>query len=414
MNGERIARIRGSIGAVMNHGILFMFFVTIMGILDITPTIWIWLLCGLYPVWLQILRRKAGNFIWFVMGHILPVVIFFFLPADGVFEKGALLAGVIFHLAHSVFLRIKTEDWIETPVNKWVAVGAAALLFIMENTQGQKNWEAYFVIPLVIFLVLNFVLNYLEQYEYFLLVNKSSSGSIPQKEMFRCGIRSVLMFSVIAMIVLMGISNVAWMMPFLIFLRNIVSFLVRLLTRKRGNGEVPEEVGGLKPEEMTEDISFVQDHVETFWLWEVLEKVMMFGSFLLAAAICMYGLYRLFLFCYARFQEKIVVKEAMLDSVNDVREKCDVDQKSDRQRKGIRGFFAAQNPREKIRRLYKKEVWNSRKMLGKDADSGMLSRMTAAEWGRRMDKEILAGYYEKARYADEDCTAEDVRNAKGQ
>ena len=38
--------------------------------------------------------------------------------------------------------------------------------------------------------------------------------------------------------------------------------------------------------------------------------------------------------------------------------------------------------------------------------------MTPSEWGQAADKEALAAVYEKVRYSNEECTAEDVRIAR--
>ena len=68
---------------------------------------------------------------------------------------------------------------------------------------------------------------------------------------------------------------------------------------------------------------------------------------------------------------------------------------------------------ERIRRIYKKEVWNGRHILLKEGDAaGRLNSMTARECGQGLRKQGLSDVYEKARYSKETCTAEDVKRAR--
>lgn len=73
----------------------------------------------------------------------------------------------------------------------------------------------------------------------------------------------------------------------------------------------------------------------------------------------------------------------------------------------------------RIRRIYKKEVLKSLpspnaggRLLDRKITREGIQAMTASEWGQAADKEALAAVYEKVRYSNEECTAEDVRIAR--
>ncbi len=101
----------------------------------------------------------------------------------------------------------------------------------------------------------------------------------------------------------------------------------------------------------------------------------------------------------------------------DEREKCD----SYRRRRSLKSVNTYFSNEERVRRIYKRSVWNKRLTLaslynterGKGRiGTAILAFLTPGECNRALENDALVGLYEKARYADVPCTPADVKAAK--
>ena len=134
-----------------------------------------------------------------------------------------------------------------------------------------------------------------------------------------------------------------------------------------------------------------------------------------AFAVCLiafiiFALYKLVITLHKWFSQRSdrSVEREEEDNLGDVREKCE----TDKRKKERKSPFAFLSVRERIRRVYKKDVWARRNFIVKEGDPRALSLMTAKEAGDKLERPALAESYEKARYSNEECTAEDLRRAK--
>lgn len=111
----------------------------------------------------------------------------------------------------------------------------------------------------------------MQSYEDFLTVNRLSTGKIPFQEIFRSGLHSTAAFVLLSGLLLLAVSQFAWLKPFLRLLRNglaaILRFLFGLLPMDSGTEAVVVEQqagGGDMPPMEAEDPLFYG----SFWnMW---------------------------------------------------------------------------------------------------------------------------------------------------
>ena len=408
MKKDRILMLQELLVTQMNHWILFLIVVTILGVIRADrPVLWKWVLVSLVPLLFGIVRRYSNHFLIFVISHVLPLAFLIMVPSEAWIEKMALMLLGAGYVAYSFYLRIKTEDRLDGVLNPAAAVGIAGVGLLLQHYQGNREWESYYVPPVIIFLGLYFIQLYLEQYLHFMIVNDSSKGRIPEKQMFRSGITLVMIFSAAVMVVLLLTSDIGWVGEIASVLKMVLIWLLRLLlTGQEVTEEVPMEEQEVVPKQDTGWMPVEDAEPSMFWL--VLEKIVIVLVYVALIALCLLAIYALVTFLYNRFQQTLDKDKDEPDEVNDIREKCEVE----RFRKERKPLFEFLSTRERIRRMYKKEVWAARMKLVTDGSPAFLKKLTAKECGKAMEREELAKVYEKARYSEEECTGEDIRKAK--
>ena len=111
------------------------------------------------------------------------------------------------------------------------------------------------------------VILFLQSYEDFLTVNRLSTGKIPFQEIFRSGLHSTAAFVLLSGLLLLAVSQFAWLKPFLRLLRNglaaILRFLFGLLPMDSGTEAVVVEQqagGGDMPPMEAEDPFYFMGH----------------------------------------------------------------------------------------------------------------------------------------------------------
>lgn len=408
MKKEKVLMLQELLVTQMNHWILFLLAITVLGIIGADkPVLWKWAVCSLVPLLFAIVRRYSNHFLLFLVSHLLPVAFVIMVPSVAWMEKAALVLLISGYVAYSFYLRIKTEERLDVALNPAAAVGMVGIGLLLQHYQGIQEWESYYVLPIIIFLGLYFIQLYLEQYLHFMIVNDSSKGRIPEKQMFRSGITLVIIFSAAVMVVLLLTSDIRWVGEIASALKMILIWLLRLLIKGREvTEEVPMEEQEVVPKQDTGWMPVEDAEPSMFWL--ILEKIVIVLVYVALIALCLWAIYALVTFLYNRFQHTLDKENDEPDVVSDVREKCEVE----RFRKERKPLFEFLSTRERIRRMYKKEVWAARMQLVKDQSPALLKRMTAKECGEAMEREGLAKAYEKARYSEEECTGEDIRRAK--
>lgn len=412
--------------------------VTLLGAF-ITPVrtgLLLWMFCGLiFPI-LYLVRCNIKRIIPFFAIHLTVaacgLLLFFHYERwpfggiqtlDNVVNRLMLLAMIIGYTIYSILLRLheKTDsDNIPMPV----AVGISAVALFLQHYQGNREWDAYYTISLIMVLAFYFLQFYLREYLNFIKVNAGSTGVFPEKEIFRSGFRLTFLYTAIGVLILLGTSQLTWLKSLLDMVKQFLSVIVRFIF---SFVDLPE----LNPADelrITEPISnenggerLLPDAVaEPAPVWTFLEYIVIF-------VIVVAGLFVLFitlreLFVYIRWvmsRRTASHEQELVDETRDVREKCDTS-RTNRSKRQLSELFSFLDARERIRRIYKKKAQNYNPLiLGEENTKEKrhfrperLMFYTAKEMEKEMQAQPFAEIYEKARYSNEACTAQDVKRMK--
>lgn len=403
---EKIILLKEFLITQMNHWALFPLVVTAAGLTEMSYVpLWQWILCSLATFVLFLVRRYTNHFLILAASHVCVWGCFWFMPFPNLILKAVLMLYLTVYLLYSVFLRLRDGGRMDGNIHPGIAVAVTAGAFILQHYHGRADWDSFYVVSLILFIGLFFLHYYLERYLRFLAVNESSTGHIPEQEIFRSGLGLAAVYTAAGMLFLLLTSNIGWVRQIWLVFKRLLVWLLHFLPagtaaeEPMAAAEEPaQQGGGLPPVEAG----------EPFWLWVLLEKLFMAAFFILIAAVALWGLFRLVKFLAARFRVGLRVESPELEAVRDVREKCGIE----RRRTEKKPFLAFLSPQERIRRIYKRRVWAARGELAGDGSPEVLNTLTARECGNKLEAEELAEVYEKARYSNEPCMPEDIKRAR--
>ncbi len=410
MKKEKIIIIQELLAIQMTHWLLFLVEVTVLGIAhSYEPLVWKWAVLSLIPIVFFVVRRYTDHFLMFIASHIVPVLILVIIPYADLVERIIFYIYVIGYIIYSFYLRLGTKERLSGVINPVVSVVIAVACLCFQQYHGIAEWGKYYVVPVVVILCLYYIRLYLEQFQYFLMVNESSTDHIPEKAIFRRGISLITVFSAGGAILLLLTYNIGWVGQITALLKSILVWIIRLLFR--GQDEIPQEE--ILPQEAIDNDQkqemFPIENAEPSLIVLILEKILMIAMVLAFVALLVWLVYSLFKFLYHRFNSRLLLTEdEVVGDIKDVREKCGLD----RVLRDKRSYVSLLSTRERIRRIYKKEVWAGRWKLAKGGSPSLLNRLTARECGEGLARKNLAEVYEKARYSEAECTLQDIRRAK--
>lgn len=402
MKEERILILKDFFATQMNYWTFFPIAVTIIGLAkDPAPRLVIWVLLSFLPFLFFLTRRYANHLLMMVAVHVAVVAVVQFLPCGSFTEKIMALVFAAGFAVCSFCLRVKEGDHMDHSCHPGFSLGVGAVALLFQHYQGRRDWDMYYVIPLILVFGAFLIQFYIESYLQFLVVNESSTGHIPKNEIFQTGIRQVFVYTGAGMCILLLSSGLIWLTTLTRWLKEAFAGLLVFLLK---------DASVLPSEEIAEESNrgmeeFFMEPSEPFWLWQVLEKILTAALLIVTVVILFKGIVSLFRYLKGRLAGRVEIKDETLESVVDVREKCGFE----RTRQERRPFMAFLSPAERIRRIYKKKIWTNRMVLAPGGDTSLLGILTARECGRRLENEELADIYEKARYSGEECTTEDVR-----
>lgn len=403
---ERIIIGRELLVTQMNHWALFPAAVTLVHLINGgKPQLLLWVVCSLLPFCLFLVRRYTDQFLLFLVSHVGLAAGMFLTPCESLPEKVILIFLTAGYLMYSFYLRVQGGGRLDSPVHPGFAVGVGAFSLLMQRYQGNGQMDAYYVIPLIAVLGMYFLQYYMERYLYFLTVNESSAGHIPQREIFTSGMGLAALYTGAGMIFLLITSNVGWLTAVMAQVLKALRWLAGLLPATEPEESSTIETAG---EQGIMGMSLPEPG-ETALFWIILEKILIITFFCLAFAALLWMSVKMFRYLYDRFGMKKAVKKEVLESVMDVREKCGID----REKEKSKALFSFLDPAQRIRRIYKKRIWAERYRLTEPGNESRLENFTARECGNRLEEEALCSLYEKARYSRDECTSWDVKEARG-
>lgn len=421
----------------MNHWSLFPVFLTVQGLLQgythaQKPDLLMWICCALLPVLFFAVREKMNKFSLFFLLHLLIAGLPFLFPAQNIVSRVLGAACGVCYLIYSLYQYFSPETSgydVEFPPIFSVCLSAAALL--LQHYGSTVPWDFYYAAALVLVLGIYFMESFFSKYIGFLSVSATSSGYVPEKEMFRSGAGIACAYTVGSVLLLLLSANLKWLSVPTEVIRNFIRALLRFLF---GLFHVEEDITpGPETVIFNENDPWLPPAGETFWLWDVLAAITFIAFYVLLIYFLGRAVYRLILFLKNRFAQKRT-NEIPQDelAVFDVREKCDMINPA-----GVlfaesneRSFFSALTPRERVRRLFKKYILTAKKHFYSSEDTDRFAFYTAREcidilsenkalaankqtsFAKKTATSMIAEIYEKARYSEEDISSADVKELK--
>lgn len=399
----------------MNHWGFFSIFSMLLFVLchnyeiPIPSAVPTWLMCGFIPLGLYFARRYLTKFYLLLLAHMAAILYIFILPVSFSPMKILTYVTVIAYVIYSLYIWSKVPDKQDPKFYPLITVGASAICLAIIDSLGFPDQSKTFITIIILYLGIYFIVYYIEQYLNFLKVNKSSAGHIPARKMFQSGMLLASGYTLAGLALMLLISNPNWLGRILNAIRYVfVSFLNWFfsLFPERETEYIPYEDQSLQ---QLEDMGMYEGG-ESYWFWSVLEDIFVFIlSILLLLAIIK------LLMTLAKFiKSRLGVREtesfaSSEENVIDVHEKCSIEKEESLLKKLN---LLPKDTVAKIRGLYKKRVTTSAKQITGEQSTVELKRYTARESGTLLEREQMARIYEKARYSNRECTAEDLKEMR--
>ena len=369
------------------------------------PSMVVWMLLSLLYVFLYYVRKRCKHLPVLLLFHGLAVVVLYALPAENGVNRGVrFLVGIGF-VIYSLHLRFQTEDFESDPLPLPLVFGISFFCLFLQHYQGDTAWDLYYRLSLILVFLLYAVILFLQSYEDFLVVNRLSTGRIPFREIFRSGLHSTAAFVLFSGIILILVSQFAWLKPFLQVLRKglltVLRFLFELLPtattepeiiieQSAGSGEMP-----------------LLESEDPFILWVILEYIAIIALLIAAVYFLYRGIRRFVAFLQEKWQFSEISGEETTPENADKRERLeDTGRRNAPSGRKKLVFLLHPDAAQKIRRLYQKKI--STCGLAKER----IPFYTARDAQKNLGITGMAEIYEKARYSDLPCTEEDVRSMK--
>jgi hypothetical protein len=401
--GDRILMASQLFLSQMNHWALFPVLLLSIGISGEERTlIGSWSFLGLFPFVLVLIRRKINRFLPFMGLHLLTGTLFWIsMPWSGI-SAVILRIVIIVYLLMSFALRVREGDRLSPPLPPPVAVGITAFALLVQPFITVKPAEDIaYTLSISIYFLCYFVWIYLVHYLHFLKVNNSSAGYLPAKEIFRSGVGAAGIYAIIGACILMLTGGINWLSNLLRPLGHLMILFLRYVFSLMGDAGEPAPAEGVSqpPGNGMPDI----EPGTPFWLWEVLGQIVLWALMIATVIFLIKGLVWLIRMLYRRFMSRLrPEQEGTSEGIRDIREKCE----TQRQTVTGTGWWTALRPEERIRRWYKKLLIAGSKKLPPDPKPEV---HTTKDWGRSLQLSGFTDIYEKARYAEHECTTEDIK-----
>ena len=428
MKQNRIRLIQELLISQLNFIVFYPFCLTVATLFKdvVTPeraSLSIWILGGLVVFAMYFIRVYAKNFIVLALLHGGCLAILMFLgqllsPNNSTANKTYFLMVGVGFVIYSVYLRLQTENFEDQCINMPFAVGFVAVALFMQHYQNNKQWDFYYKIVLIMVITLYFLNYYLKEYLNFLIVNSSSTGILPEKEIFRSGMRLTLLYTLVGVGILIVTSQLTWLKDFLAALKKmivaVISYISSLFPEKGHtiSDPITNEVGG-------NAMTMPLEQGEPAMIWYIIFGILLVAFIIVLLIAVIVALRKAVAFIVQRMKKNVVQRgEISVTGAVDVREKCEIKKSSTRKNKPLELFGFLDN-KEKIRRIYKKKAvaYKPSPLMENDPNRKKYSRerlpfYTVREMEFHMDTGDFAEIYEKARYSNEACTPQDVKLMK--
>lgn len=418
MKLEKIEVLKAFLASWLDYWVLQAIAFTILALQEnASYNFWGWGLLSFYPFILYLLRRRFAGFGGFLLSHLGLMALLLILPAGSTMERVLFALYVVGYAIYSFYIRMNTAKWQDRAMPILVAGGILTVLVFVLYYFKRADLEIWFVIFCVCYLVLYFTYSYMLEYIHFVKVNEGSAGYIPVRKMFLAGLKAVIPYSLISGVLLLVLGNLSLITDVFKVLGNFLLWLLKLLFANAGDSADFQETQSENPfQQMAEGMEKMEG--EAFWLWELLEKIMVVAIIALIVIVVV-KVYKMVSEALKNIFSRSVEKSSEVkEELVDKREKCKIETKKKTQNK--KHLLSMLSNKERIRKVYKKKIENARKTAGyhnflkeeKTVDVCEKKSSTARECCESLSAEPLALIYEKARYSNLECDSGDVRDAK--
>ncbi len=295
----------------------------------------------------------------------------------------------------------KAED---TMVSAFLALLIWGIISVFLYLMGRTDILEILVLWMIPVSGLFFICYFLMNLSKFAFFNKDSTQNLSQRRIIARSIGYVIMFVLVVMLAGLLLTRfeevdylsgflfmaIRWIIWAFIF---VISLLPQLFNEEYEAPNLPErymQIGGGEDSAIAKVLGY---------LFTVAVIIAIGWGCLIAA--------RKFVRFLSERRQRKQINET--DGAEDIREKCDIEKKG----RSLREFLNSFSEEEKIRRLYKKTVIANRKRInGVTETTKELGYYTAHECAEKINRERMGEIYDKARYSQETCSAEDVREMK--
>lgn len=394
----------------MNHWILVVAALTILSIFPAQGLHLGFLLSlGIIPIFYYALRLKTKRYFFFILLHLVPFLILPFCKASLVLilVTGAIL---VFYLVYSIKTKV-SDIHVENPfVGPAIGVCCIAICLFFHNKYGKVDIRNYYTIAFFAFLLVFFIYYFIENYVWFVTVQKNSVDNISEQSLWIGGLKQLLIFVAIACVCMLSLINFEWLSFVVSKIGDFLVFLLRLLfslIKRKPPEEIItyDQVAQGSPEGGLLNLA----HGNTSLILIILEKIAIVATIIGIGWFLIYSLYKFFRFLRKSFyQSKKPNKPHPAFNGTDVREQCEIIQNESYLKK----LLTPRNHRDVARKVYKKYILKHKQDLIGDLSKEHLSPLTVGECCEKLDSKEVQKLYEKIRYSEEKISAIDVKALK--
>ena len=393
----------------LNHWILVIAAMTIFSIFSASNLhLGFLLLLGVVPVYEYYLRLKAKRYFYFILLHLLTFLILFLC-------KGSLVlilvtaAILIFYLIYSIKTKISPLN-VENPfIGPAAGVCCIAACYFFFTKYGKADIGTYYFFAFFIFLLVYFVYYFMNNYVWFIMVQKNSVDNVSEQSLWIGGLKQLITFISVACACMLALIKFEWLSFVVSKIGQFFVFLLRTFLSLLNLQEPTES--GVYDSQSTQGVEgrfgvFGRGQTSGFLLF--LEKVAIIFTVIFLVWLIYTGLRKFFRYLRTSFYSSKHNKTELTFNGGDVREECEIIQTENYLKK----LFTPRNHRDAARKVYKKFILKNKNALIGDLEKDRLAPLTVGECCTILDRKEVQDLYEKVRYSDEKISAADVKSLK--
>ncbi len=390
--------------------------VLLLNLMKLWPQMWRIMIPMLAPVFFYFLREKCRNILLFFAGHLLPVILVAATLGDTVYERVLLTIGVVILAVMSIRRQLSgREDKGVEAVSVIAAAGLFLGLYLLDYGAGEGAACVYLLQMLFGYLAGYFIYTYIIGFLDYIDVNNRTAEHIPEKRAFSVSFGMMVAFTTVSLLITFFMTNRELIEKVGSGIRELIVRIIRFLA-----SFLPEYQ--LEAEEVQRTTSVTGEKVtlppgETSWFVQILDvilTVIALGIIVIAVGKLMLTFYRMIKNASWGSMYKKEKKKEEEDKIESI---FRTERQKRKSEKAI-NLFTPKTCSQQIRKLYQKTIWQKYRVLKEEKTAKLIKEGTPRECCNQLFAEqkeqaqMLATLYEKARYAKEECTKEEVRQMK--